>query len=442
SKRDLSSLIQVFTSGEALNTEQVRRFKGIFYNVQQTKLINLYGPTEATVDVTYYDCDLEKEPMLIPIGRPIDNTELYVLDQYQQVVPIGVAGELYLGGVGLARGYFNRPDLTTERFISHPFKNGERLYRTGDLVRYMNDRNLEYIGRIDNQVKIRGFRIELGEIEAALHDHLSVKEAVVLVREDRPGDKQLVAYVVGEGDTGEWREYLKKQLPHYMVPAYFFQIEGMPLTPNGKVNRKALLELEEQFISEDITSSRTPVEELIVSVWSQVLGIKNISVQASFFEIGGHSLLATRVVSRLQEIFQIELPVRELFEYTTVESLAKRLEQLRKGDKKREIPPLIPMERGEAIPLSYAQQRLWFIDQFTPNSALYNMPMVCRLTGNWLLEALETGWNQLIERHESLRTVFQEVNGQPVQQIEPYAFQSIPKTDLTMLSAEDREEEV
>ncbi|TKH59124.1 amino acid adenylation domain-containing protein, partial [Bacillus cereus] len=442
SKRDVSSLIQVFTSGEALNTEQVRRFKGIFYNVQQTKLINLYGPTEATVDVTYYDCDLEKEAMIIPIGRPIDNTELYVLDQYQQVVPIGVAGELYLGGVGLARGYFNRSDLTTERFIPHPFKDGERLYRTGDLVRYMNDRNLEYIGRIDNQVKIRGFRIELGEIEAALHDHSSVKEAVVLVKEDRPGDKQLVAYVVGEGDTGEWREYLKKQLPHYMVPAYFFQIEGMPLTPNGKVNRKALLELEEQFISEDITSSRTPVEELIVSVWSQVLGIKNISVQDSFFEIGGHSLLATQVVSRLQGIFQIELPVRELFEYTTVESLAKRLEQLRKGDKKREIPPLIPMKRGEAIPLSYAQQRLWFIDQFTPNSALYNMPMVCRLTGNWLLEALETGWNQLIERHESLRTVFQEVNGQPVQQIEPYAFQSIPKTDLTMLSSEDQEEEV
>lgn len=284
SKRDVSSLIQVFTSGEALNTEQVRRFKGIFYNAQQTKLINLYGPTEATVDVTYYDCDLEKEPMLIPIGRPIDNTELYVLDQYQQVVPIGVAGELYLGGVGLARGYFNRPDLTTERFIPHPFKDGERLYRTGDLVRYINDRNLEYIGRIDNQVKIRGFRIELGEIEAALHDHSSVKEAVVLVKEDRPGDKQLVAYVVGEGDTGEWREYLKKQLPHYMVPAYFFQIEGMPLTPNGKVNRKALLELEEQFISEDITSSRTPVEELIVSVWSQVLGIKILVFRIPFLK--------------------------------------------------------------------------------------------------------------------------------------------------------------
>ncbi|PFJ06741.1 non-ribosomal peptide synthetase, partial [Bacillus cereus] len=442
SKRDVSSLSQVFTSGEALNTEQVRRFKGVFYDVQQTRLINLYGPTEATVDVTYYDCDLEQEPMTIPIGRPIDNTELYVLDQHQQVVPIGVTGELYLGGVGLARGYFNRPDLTTERFIPHPFKEGERLYRTGDLVRYMSDRNLEYIGRIDNQVKIRGFRIELGEIETSLHNHSSVKEAVVLVKEDRPGDKQLVAYVVGEGDAGEWRKYLKKQLPHYMVPAYFFQVEAMPLTPNGKVNRKALLELEAQSISEDITSSRTPVEELIVSVWSQVLGIRNISVQDSFFEIGGHSLLATQVVSRLQEIFQIELPVRELFEYATVESLAKRLDQLRKGDRKREIPPLMPMKRGETIPLSYAQQRLWFIDQFTPNSALYNMPMVCRLTGSWLPEALETGWNQLIKRHESLRTVFHEVNGHPVQQIKPYTFQSIPKIDVTMLSPEDREEEV
>ncbi|MFE4130544.1 non-ribosomal peptide synthase/polyketide synthase [Peribacillus sp. YIM B13482] len=441
-KKDVSSLCQVFTSGEALNSEQVRRFKGVFHDFQQTKLSNLYGPTEATVDVTYYNCDLEKELMLIPIGRPIDNTELYVLDQNQQVVPIGVAGELYLGGVGLARGYFNRPELTVERFIPHPFKEGERLYRTGDLVRYLNDRNLEYIGRVDNQVKIRGFRIELGEIEAVLHDHPSVKEAVVLVREDRPGDKRLAAYVVGEGNTGEWREHLKAQLPNYMVPAYFVEMEAMPLTPNSKIDRKALLALEGQSVSADIVLPRTPGEELIASVWSQVLGIGNIGVQASFFELGGHSLLATQVVSRLQEVFQIELPLRELFEYSTVEALAKRLDQLRKGDKKREIPPLMPMERGDAIPLSYAQQRLWFIDQFTPNSALYNIPMVCRLTGNWVPEALEKGWNQLIERHESLRTVFHEVDGHPVQQIQPHAFRSLSQMDLTMLSPEERESEV
>ncbi|WP_459502279.1 non-ribosomal peptide synthetase [Bacillus sp. C1] len=443
-KKDVSSLCQVFTSGEALNTEQVRRFKGVFYDFQQTKLCNLYGPTEATVDVTYYDCDLEKEPVLIPIGRPIDNTKLYVLDQNQQVVPIGVAGELYLGGVGLARGYFNRPELTAERFIPHPFKEGEQLYRTGDLVRYLNDRNLEYIGRIDNQVKIRGFRIELGEVEAVLHDHSSVKEAVVLVREDHPGDKRLVAYVVGEGNTREWREHIKVQLPNYMVPAHFVEIEAMPLTPNGKIDRKALLALDIQSMSVNsaTVSPRTPVEELVASVWSQVLGIENIGVQNSFFELGGHSLLATQVVSRLKEVFQVELPVRELFEYPTVEALAKRLDQLRKGDKKREIPPLIPMERGEVIPLSYAQQRLWFIDQFTPNSALYNMPMVCRLTGNWVLEALEKGWNQLIERHESLRTVFYEVDGHPVQRIQPYVFRSLSQMDLTMLSPEEREAEV
>ncbi|SFX81244.1 amino acid adenylation domain-containing protein, partial [Thermoactinomyces sp. DSM 45891] len=440
--KNVSSLQQVFTSGEALQTEQARRFKEEFYDPQQTKLINLYGPTEATVDVTYYDCDLAKEPTLIPIGRPIDNTELYVLDQNQQVVPIGVAGELYLGGVGLARGYFNRPELTVERFIPHPFKEGERLYRTGDLVRYLADRNVEYIGRIDNQVKIRGFRIELGEIEAVLHDHLTVKEALVLVREDQPGDKRLVAYVVGEGSIGEWRDHLKSQLPNYMVPTHFVEMDEMPLTPNGKIDRKALPKPVGKSVSEDRVLPRTPAEELVASVWSQVLGVEGISIHDSFFERGGHSLLATQVVSRLQEAFQIELPVRELFEYSTVETLANRLNQLRQGDKKSEIPPLMPTGRGEAIPLSYAQQRLWFIDQFTPNSALYNIPMVCRLTGNWMPEALETGWNRLIERHESLRTVFREVEGHPVQQIQPYAFRPLSYIDLTKLSLEEREAEV
>ncbi|MDQ0418594.1 amino acid adenylation domain-containing protein/non-ribosomal peptide synthase protein (TIGR01720 family) [Croceifilum oryzae] len=440
--KDVSSLQQVFTSGEALNTEQARRFKDEFYDPQQTKLINLYGPTEATVDVTYYDCKLEKEPTLIPIGRPIDNTELYVLDQNQQVVPIGVAGELYLGGVGLARGYFNRPDLTAERFIPHPFKEGERLYRTGDLARYLVDRNVEYIGRIDNQVKIRGFRIELGEIEAILHDHSSVKEALVLVREDQPGDKRLVAYVVGEGSIGAWRDHLKSQLPNYMVPAHFVELDEMPLTPNGKIDRKALPKPVGQSVSEDMVLPRTPAEELVASVWSQVLGVEGISVYDSFFERGGHSLLATQVVSRLQEAFQIEIPLRELFEYSTVEALAKRLDQLRQGDRKREIPPLMPVERGETSSLSYAQQRLWFVDQFMPNSTLYNMPMVCRLTGNWMPEALERGWNQLIERHESLRTVFREVEGHPVQQIQPYAFRVLPHMDLTKLSPEEREAEV
>ncbi|MGG3660641.1 amino acid adenylation domain-containing protein, partial [Bacillus pseudomycoides] len=328
--------------------------------------------------------------------------------------------------------------LTEEKFISHPFKSGERLYYTGDKASYLPDGDLRFHGRMDDQVKIRGFRIELGEVEATLQAHLSVKEVVVLVREDHPGDKRLVAYVVGEGSVNEWREHLKTHLPNYMVPAHFVEMAFLPLTPNGKLDLKAL-PVPDEPSTENTVYPRTPMEELIASVWSQVLGIENIGVQDSFFDRGGHSLLATQVVSRLKEALQIELLVRELFEYSTVEALAKRLDQLRKGDKIREIPPLMPMERGEAISLSYAQQRLWFIDQFTPNSTLYNIPMVCRLTGNWVPKALETGWNQLIERHESLRTVFHEMDGHPVQQIQPYAFRFLPQIDLTTLSSEERE---
>ena len=277
----------------------------------------------------------------------------------------------------------------------------------------------------------------MGEIEAVLQAHSSVKEAVVLVREDNQGDKRLVAYVVGEGSVHEWREHLQTHLPNYMVPTNFIEMEFLPLTPNGKLDLKALPILSEQS-TENTVYPRTPLEELIASVWSQVLGIRDIDVQDSFFDLGGHSLLATQVVSRLQEVFQIKLPVRELFEYSTVEALSKRIDQLRKGVKTRNSTIDADGTRGN-IPLSYAQQRLWFIDQFAPNSALYNMPMVCRLTGNWLPEALELGWNQLIERHESLRTVFYEEDGHPVQQIQPYVFRPLLQMDLTKLSLEERE---
>ena len=376
-------------------------------------VINQYGPSENTVVTTDCYVPVGVTTGTPSIGRPIANTEVYVLDSHLQLVPIGVIGDLYIGGKNLARGYANRPDLTKEKFIPHPFKSGERLYYTGDKASYLSDGNLQFHGRIDDQVKIRGFRIELGEIEAVLQAHSSVKEAVVLVREDNQGDKRLVAYVVGEGSVHEWREHLQTHLPNYMVPTNFIEMEVLPLTPNGKLDLKALPILSEQS-AENTVYPRTPLEELIASVWRQVLGIKEIGVQDSFFELGGHSLLATQVVSRLQEVFQIKLPVRELFEYSTVEALSKRIDQLRKGSEKREIPPLVPMERGNNIPLSYAQQRLWFIDQFAPNSALYNMPMAC-LYRNWLPEGLELGWNQLIERHESLRTVFHEEEGHPVQ---------------------------
>ncbi|CJC13532.1 surfactin synthetase [Streptococcus pneumoniae] len=244
------------------------------------------------------------------------------------MVPIGVVGELYIGGSGLARGYLNRPDLTQNLFISHPFKEGERVYRTGDLVRYLPDGNLEYVGRIDHQVKIRGFRIELGEIEAALQRHILVNEAIVMVREDYPGDPRLIAYVVGDGDAQKWRDYLKDQLPNYMIPSYFVGLNAFPLTPNGKIDRKALPAPEKQEIASCYIAPRTSTEKTIVSIWHEVLGMENIGIQDSFFEIGGHSLLATQAVSNLKEAFGIEIPLHDLFMFHTVQQLAEQIDQL------------------------------------------------------------------------------------------------------------------
>ncbi|PDZ09110.1 non-ribosomal peptide synthetase [Bacillus pseudomycoides] len=439
-KLKCSSVRHVFSGGEELSPGLVRRFQQHWDQSGQVKLANFYGPTEATIYVNAFDCQPHQE--FVSIGNPIQNIQLYVLDQNQCLQSIGIEGELYIGGAGLARGYLNRPDLTAERFVPHPFQLGERLYRTGDSVRYLTDGNLEFIGRMDHQVKVRGFRIELGEIEATLERHSSIKETVVLVREDRPGDQRLVAYVISDGNIQNWRAYLQDQLPNYMVPAHLVELEYFPLTPNGKIDRKALPAPEGQSMGEFNVLPRTSSEELIASVWSQVLGIENIGIQDSFFERGGHSLLATQIVSRLQEAFQIKIPLRELFKYDTVEALSKRLDQLCKGDKKREIPPLVPMSREESIPLSYAQKRLWFIDQLMPNSAMYNIHAACRLTGKWSLEALETGWNQLIERHESLRTVIQEREGEPVQQVQSHVFRPLPQMDLTTLPLEDREREL
>ncbi|MCM3538297.1 non-ribosomal peptide synthetase [Priestia endophytica] len=439
-KLKCSSVRHVFSGGEELSSGLVRRFQQQWNQSGRVKLTNFYGPTEATIYVNAFDIQPNQE--FVSIGQPIQNTQLYVLDQNQRLQSVGVEGELYIGGAGLARGYLNRPKLTAERFVPHPFQLGERLYRTGDSVRYLTDGNLEFIGRMDHQVKMRGFRIELGEIEATLEKYSSIKEAVVLVREDRPGDQRLVAYVISDGNIKKWREYLQNHLPNYMIPAHLVELEQFPLTPNGKIDRKALPAPDEQPTGDLNVLPRTPSEELIASVWAQVLGVENIGIQDSFFEQGGHSLLATQIVSRLQEVFQIKIPLRELFTHVTVEALAKRLDQLCNGEKKREVPPLVPMRRGESIPLSYAQKRLWFIDQLIPNSAMYNIHAACRLTGKWSIQALEAGWNQLLERHESLRTIIQEQEGEPFQQVQSHVFRPIPQTDLANLSLEDREREM
>jgi amino acid adenylation domain-containing protein len=326
----------VIFGGEALDFQSLKPWFDR-HGDQRPQLINMYGITETTVHVTYRiikEADLSaRQPSLI--GAPIPDLELYVLDPHRKLVPVGVAGELYVGGAGLARGYLNRGELTAERFVSHPFDDGKgrRLYRSGDLVRRRGDGDIEYVGRIDNQVKIRGHRIELGEVETVLAQHAAIQQAVVLAREDSE-DRRLVAYVVAAAgyapSVHELRSFVKQKLPEYMVPSAFVVLDSLPLTPNGKLDRKALPapdqtrpELEKTFVA-----PRTPVEETLASIWSDVLQFDHVGIHDNFFELGGHSLLATQLISRIRETFKIDLPLRSLFEAPTIYGLAQRIQEL------------------------------------------------------------------------------------------------------------------
>ncbi len=440
-----ATLKRVVCSGEALTCDLQQRF----FERLHTELHNLYGPTEAAIDVTSWRCARADAHRDIPIGKPIDNTQLYVLDAQLNPVPIGIAGELYIAGEGLARGYLKRPELTAERFIPHPFnaEPGARLYRTGDLARYRADGNLEYLGRIDQQIKIRGHRIEPGEIEASLSRHPEIKEAVVIAREDQPGNKHLVGYVVGaqgaELEPGILRAHLNESLPEYMVPSAFVFLEALPLTPNGKLDRKVLpapdvgAEFKHQYVA-----PRNATEELLCGIWVEVLGVEQVGIHDNFFELGGHSLLATQVISRVRKVFQVEVPLRELFETPTVAGLAQAIEAARAEDTGRQAPPLIRVPRTDRLPLSFAQQRLWFLDQLAPRSAIYNMPTAVRLEGRLDEMALKHSINEIVRRHEVLRTHFVALDGEPVQVISPPLQVSLPVVNLAHLTAEAREVEV
>nr|WP_277883326.1 amino acid adenylation domain-containing protein [Nostoc flagelliforme] len=330
------------------------------------QLINAYGPTEATVEVTYKLLGIHQQKLTI--GRPIYNTQIYILDQYLQPVPIGVPGELHIGGAGLARGYLNRPELTNEKFIPNPFNNSKfkiqnsKLYKTGDLARYLPDGDIEYLGRIDNQVKIRGFRIELGEIETALSEHGDVQSCCVIAREDTPGEKRLVAYVVPYPQVtpiiDQLRHSLKAKLPEYMVPNAFVVLESLPLTSNGKVDRRALPTHKlDSTLLEKYVAPRTPIEEMLALLWTQVLKLERVGIHDNFFEVGGHSLLATQLLSRIRNIFKVELSLRELFARGTIAELAQSIGQLQQQDLELSTPPILPRAENAQLPLSYAQQR-------------------------------------------------------------------------------------
>ncbi len=326
---ELKSLRIVLTAGETLAAELVRRFQ----MQSVAELINGYGPTE-TFYSTFWRCRRHDAAHRIPIGRPVGDAFAYVLDRNLNPTPVGVPGDLYFGGVAVARGYLNRGDLTKERFVADPFSRQEnaRMYRTGDRARYLADGNLDFLGRADNQVKLRGFRIELGEIEAALQQQSPVREAVVLLREDSPGNPHLVAYVVPRGEmppVATLRAALKQHLPDYMVPAAFVPLPALPLTPNGKIDRKALPAPDHGVDVVVASRPRDPVEEAIAGIWCELLHLRQIGVDDNFFDLGGHSLLAIQLLSRLTDIFGVELPVRAVFEAPTIAELASRLGEAR-----------------------------------------------------------------------------------------------------------------
>nr|QEO74826.1 condensation domain-containing protein [uncultured bacterium] len=421
---DCRSLRRVYCGGEELSVGLQEKF---FARVVGAELCNLYGPTECTIDASYWVCERDDARRRVPLGRPVSNTQCYVLDEGRRPAAVGVVGELYIGGRQVARGYHRRPELTAERFTPDPFsaEPGARLYRTGDAARCFADGNLEYVGRIDHQLKLRGFRVELGEIEAALAAHPAVKECVVTASGVEASEKRLVAYVVTRGggmpSVGEWRAYLKERLPEYMVPSAFVALDALPLTPNGKIDRRALPAAEHLRMEADggYVAARTPTEEVLAGIWSEVLKAKRVSITANFFELGGHSLLATQVASRVREAFGVEVPLRRLFEAPTVEELAAHVEAALGGERRLSLPPLVPAAREGRLPLSFAQQRLWFLDQLEPGNAAYNMPAAVRLEGALDVAALERALNEIVARHEALRTNFVVVDGEPVQLISP-----------------------
>ncbi|HUZ95886.1 MAG TPA: amino acid adenylation domain-containing protein [Edaphobacter sp.] len=439
---DCPALRAIMCGGEALPTQVVARFQ----RRSRAKLYNVYGPTETIIDSTYRLCDEANNFSSVPIGRPIPNTRIYILDNELHLLPIGVAGQMHIGGVGVARGYLNRPELTAEKFIPDPFSTepGARLYKTGDFARYLRNGNIEFLGRADHQVKIRGFRIELGEIEAALGQHQAVRQAVVLLREDAPGEKRLVAYVIAESTADELRRSLKDKLPDHMVPAVFVLLDAFPLLYTGKIDRRALPapdkarpELTKAFVA-----PRTPTEELLAEIWAQLLGIKLIGIHDNFFDLGGHSLLATQAASRMREAFEVEIPLRRLFEAPTVAGLAESIEAAREAGQNLVLPPILPVPRNEDLVLSFAQQRLWFFDQLEPGLSAYNIPAAVRLKGLLNLAALEWSLNEIIKRHESLRTTFGKAAGRPTQLIAPALTIKLSVVDVRKLPTGEREAEV
>ncbi|MGE6577244.1 amino acid adenylation domain-containing protein [Paenibacillus xylanexedens] len=404
----------ILFGGERVSVGHVRK---ALAHLGAGRLNHVYGPTESTIFTTYLPVDFVDESALtVPIGRPISNTTVYIVDSRNKLLPIGVVGELCVGGEGLVRGYNNRPELTAEKFVHNPFTSGERMYRTGDLAKWLPDGTIEYVGRTDDQVKIRGFRIELGEIETQLQKVEGIRKTTVFARENVSGEKQLCAYYEADCElpAAELKSVLSQELPAYMIPTYLIQLERLPLTTNGKVDRRSLPAPEESLQpGEGHTLPRTPLEASLAEIWKSVLGLEHIGVHDNFFDLGGHSLRATTLVSKVHQELNVELPLRDVFRYSTIEQMALAISRIEEHSFSS-----IPLVGARAYyPLSSAQKRLFILNQLEGAEQSYNMPGVLLLEGSIDHSLLEKAFRGLIERHETLRTGFEVVQGEAVQRI-------------------------
>ncbi|HET7231440.1 MAG TPA: amino acid adenylation domain-containing protein, partial [Longimicrobium sp.] len=438
-----AGLRQLVFGAEAVGTESVRR---MLRSGKPARVLHEYGPTEATVWCTLEEVEeVAEDAPTVLIGLPVPNARAYVLDPAGEPLPVGVPGELCIGGDGVVRGYLGRPGLTAERFVPDPFaaEPGGRMYRTGDRVRWRAEGKLEFMGRLDDQVKIRGFRIEPGEVEAAMAAYPGVREARVMMREDQPGDKRLVAYVVGDVEADGLRAHLRQSLPEYMVPQAIVTLDRLPLNANGKVDRKALPVPELASPEEAYVAPRTPVEEVLAGIWAEVLRLERVGAEDSFFDLGGHSLLGTRVAARVRAVFGVELPLRAVFERPVLSALAAEIERLRgTGAAAGADDAIAPAAREGDLPVTFAQERLWFVDALDPGSPVYAIPFSYRITGRLNDDALRRALAELVRRHEPLRTTLPAVDGAPVQRIAPPpASFDLPAADLRHLPENERRAE-
>ena len=442
-----ASLQEIITAGEQLQINPT--ISAFFQKLPQCTLVNQYGPTESHV-VTAYKLGkaVSEWPSLPPIGRPLANTQIYLLDAACQPVPVGVPGELYIGGVCLARHYLNKPTLTADRFIDNPFADTEcssrKLYKTGDLARYLPDGNIEFLGRTDSQVKIRGYRIELGEVETAVLQHPDIQQTAVVAHTADAKHKQLVAYVVPQAGKNPpvevLRQFLQQKLPTYMIPAVFIPLDRIPLTPSGKINRSALPrpDMTRPELAQTYVKPRTPQEQLLADVWATVLQVERVGIYDNFFDLGGHSLLATQVASRMEKATGISLSLRALFDTPTIAGISDTLNQMRRATE-LPLPPLLPVSREEQIPLSFAQERMWFLHQLAPNDHAYHIPITLTYRQAINREALQKAFDSIVVRHESLRTIFPVEDGVPQQKILPPYPVTIHEIDLSTVPAADQE---